>query len=223
MTLADAGAQVVALDQSPEMLARARAKLRHQDISWVLHRLPDPLPFRDAMFDVVVLGLVAEHVADLLSLLTEAARVLVPGGRCILSALHPEMTARPAPRFIDPATGVRRPIVTYRRTADEYLAAAEAVGLREPEVRRSSSRPIWPHACLARRSISDSRWEWPAPDTARYEFVAWIGNGSRLRIIPDLASVSLVRPSIRVARSESKLRCSLTIRDREMADTAVAV
>jgi SAM-dependent methyltransferase len=136
LMLASLGARVVALDQSREMLARARAKPGAGGISWVLHRLPDPLPFRDAAFDIVVLSLVAEHVADLATLMTESARVLAPGGRCIVSALHPEQTARGMrARFIDPATGLRRPIVTYHRTAAEYLAAAQAAGLREPEER----------------------------------------------------------------------------------------
>jgi SAM-dependent methyltransferase len=134
LPLVEAGARVVALDQSPEMLARARAKLRSHQAEWVLHRLPDPLPFRDATFRIVVMGLVAEHVTDLAALMAEAARVLVPGGQCILSALHPDQTARGMrARFIDPATGLRRPIVTYHRTAADYLGAAESAGLRNPE------------------------------------------------------------------------------------------
>jgi ubiquinone/menaquinone biosynthesis C-methylase UbiE len=88
------------------------------------------LPFRDAAFDLVVLGLVAEHVADLPALLRESARVLTPGGRCILSALHPDRTAEgQRARFIDPETGERRPIATFHRTLDDYSAAASAAGL----------------------------------------------------------------------------------------------
>jgi SAM-dependent methyltransferase len=136
LTLLNAGARVAALDQSPEMLARARTKIRAHDVLWVRHRLPEALPFRSASFDIVVLGLVAEHVADLATLLVEAARVLASGGSCILSALHSERTAQgQRARFIDPATGLRRPITTYHRTAHDYLAAAEAAGLREPEQR----------------------------------------------------------------------------------------
>jgi SAM-dependent methyltransferase len=136
LMLANAGARTAALDQSPEMLARARAKLGARNVLFARHRLPESLPFRNAAFDFVILGLVAEHVADLASLMAEAARVLTPGGRCILSALHPDQTGRGMrARFIDPATGLRRPIVTYHRTTAEYLAAAEAAGLRDPEER----------------------------------------------------------------------------------------
>lgn len=130
LALARAGARVTAVDQSSEMMARARSKLVGHPVEWVTHSLPGPLPLPEGAFEVVVLGLVAEHVADLHTLLTEVARLLSPGGRCLLSALHPERTADgQRARFIDPQTGLRRPITTYHRTRDEYLAAATACGL----------------------------------------------------------------------------------------------
>lgn len=136
LALADRGARIVALDQSPEMLARARAKLVGRPVAWVRHALPSPLPLPGDRFDLVVMGLVAEHIADLPALMAEAARVVAPGGRVIVSALHPDRTALgETARFIDPETGLRRPIVTYHRTAAEYLAAAEGAGLIEPEAR----------------------------------------------------------------------------------------
>src|SRR5262249_9458503 len=63
LALSEAGARVVALDQSPEMLARARRKLRGHNVAWVRHALPAGLPFAAGTFDLAVLGLVAEHVA----------------------------------------------------------------------------------------------------------------------------------------------------------------
>jgi hypothetical protein len=58
------------------------------------------------------------------------ARVLEPGGRCLLSALHPDRTAQgQRARFIDPGTGLRRPILTYHRTTIDYCAAAASAGL----------------------------------------------------------------------------------------------
>jgi SAM-dependent methyltransferase len=129
--LLDAGARrVVALDVTPAMIARARAKLVGRPVDWLLHALPAPLPFDDETFDLAVLGLVAEHIAALEPALVAVARVLVPGGRCILSALHPERTAAgQCARYIDPVTGVRRSIETYHRSVAEYHAAARAAGL----------------------------------------------------------------------------------------------
>jgi malonyl-CoA O-methyltransferase len=132
LALAEAGAWVAALDLTPEMLARGRAGAERagRTVHWVRHALPDPLPFPAETFDLAVLGLVAEHLADLdlAAALAETARVLKPGGRCIVSALHPDRTAEgQRARYIDPETGQRRPIRTYHRSKAEYLAcAAEA-------------------------------------------------------------------------------------------------
>jgi malonyl-CoA O-methyltransferase len=130
LALAQAGAHVTALDQSPEMMALARQKLQGQPVEWLLHALPAPLPFPEGTFALVVAGLVVEHIADLQALFREAVRVLRPGGRLILSVLHPDRTAAgQRARFIDPHTGVRRPITTYHRSITDYLAAATQAGL----------------------------------------------------------------------------------------------
>lgn len=129
LALAQAEARVTAVDQSPEMMALACQKLRDYPVVWLLHAMPAPLPLPDAVFDLVVLGLVAEHVADLRGLIAEVVRVLRPGGRCLMSALHEERTAGgQRARFIDPQTGLRRPITTYHRPLAEYRAAAVAAG-----------------------------------------------------------------------------------------------
>jgi SAM-dependent methyltransferase len=131
LALANRGAQVVALDQSPEMMAVARRKLAGRDVAWVRHALPYPLPFADGAFSLVVMGLVAEHVADLAAAMREMRRVTRLGGRCILSALHPDRTAQgQRARFIDPETGVRRPIATIHRGVAETRAIVEGAGWR---------------------------------------------------------------------------------------------
>jgi malonyl-CoA O-methyltransferase len=130
LALAEAGAQVTALDQSPEMMTLAQRKLQGHAVEWILHGLPDPLPFPDGMFALAVAGLVVEHIANLQALLRETARILCPGGRLVLSCLHPDRTAAgQRARFIDPQTGVRRPITTYHRSITDYLAAAAQAGL----------------------------------------------------------------------------------------------
>lgn len=136
LALAQRGARVVATDQCTPMLERAAVKLRGHDACFVRHALPAALPFADDTFRVVVLGLVVEHVADLPALMIEVERVLGPGGRCILSALHPSRTAEGMrARFIDRDTGLRQPVVTYHRTEAEYLGAARSAGFAIGETR----------------------------------------------------------------------------------------
>ena len=129
LPLVAAGASVAALDASGEMLARARHKLRGYPVDWLRHQLPEPLPFADSTFDLVVLGLVAEHVEDLGRVLADVRRVTTTGGRCLVSTLHPDRTATgQRARFIDPSTGERRHIATIHRSVEEYLAIARSAG-----------------------------------------------------------------------------------------------
>ena len=131
LSLVEAGARVTALDQSQEMMELARRKLAGQGVEWVRHALPANLPFSDGAFELVVMGLVAEHVVDLVTVMKELARVTRSKGRCIVSALHPERTAEgQRARFIDPGTGLRRPIATIHREPSEYREIADLAGWR---------------------------------------------------------------------------------------------
>ena len=69
-----AGAEVVGLDLSSAMLARANGLDR-------VRASARRLPFADATFDAVVAIEVLEHVGAVGSVLLEARRVLRPGGR----------------------------------------------------------------------------------------------------------------------------------------------
>ena len=79
-------------DVSAVALARARARL--PDGGFV-HLTPDePLPFADTVFDLVLCAETLEHVRDVQLLLSEARRVLRPGGRLALTTpAHGRATA----------------------------------------------------------------------------------------------------------------------------------
>nr|WP_202885020.1 class I SAM-dependent methyltransferase [Actinopolymorpha cephalotaxi] len=83
--LAELGHEVVGVDSSPEMLARARAKIpagdfRQADL--------DDVPFPDGSFDSVVCSLALTHQPRLEPALEEFARVVRPGGQVVLSDIH---------------------------------------------------------------------------------------------------------------------------------------
>jgi malonyl-CoA O-methyltransferase len=104
--LAQAGANVTAVDFSLGMIEEARRKPGAEGIQFVQHDLHETLPFESGQFDVVVSGLVLEHLRDLDAFFIEAKRVLRPGGRAVVSAMHPAMFLRGSQaRFTDPETG----------------------------------------------------------------------------------------------------------------------
>jgi 2-polyprenyl-3-methyl-5-hydroxy-6-metoxy-1,4-benzoquinol methylase len=77
--LAAAGAEVTGLDASEVALERARGA--HSDLQFMLPAEDGSLPFADGSFDVVVCLNVLEHVPDTQRLMSEARRVMAPGGR----------------------------------------------------------------------------------------------------------------------------------------------
>ncbi|MGA2758649.1 MAG: methyltransferase domain-containing protein [Solirubrobacteraceae bacterium] len=80
--LAGAGCSVVGVEVAQEPVRRARE--RFPALEFVV--VPEGrLPFAAAAFDGAWLGEVLEHVADVVGLLDEVARVLAPGGRLALS------------------------------------------------------------------------------------------------------------------------------------------
>ena len=72
-----------ALDFNPDMLARARPRGAHLEVDFVLGDSM-ALPFEDAQFDVVVMHLILAVVPEPQRALSEAARVLKPGGKILL-------------------------------------------------------------------------------------------------------------------------------------------
>lgn len=80
---ADSDATITCCDLSPEMLRRARTRLKSTLPSHVAADLCR-LPFADASFDCVTCGYVLEHLPQARPGLAELARVMQPGGRMLL-------------------------------------------------------------------------------------------------------------------------------------------
>jgi malonyl-CoA O-methyltransferase len=128
--LAAAGATVTAVDFSDGMLAEARRKPGAESIRFVAHDLHQPLPFA-AEFDLVVSGLVLEHLRELDHFFTEARRVLKPGGRAVISAMHPALFLRGSQaRFTDPDTGEIIQPGSVPHSISDFVMASLRAGFR---------------------------------------------------------------------------------------------
>jgi ubiquinone/menaquinone biosynthesis C-methylase UbiE len=79
-------AHVTAVDLTPDMVAAASSLAEQRGISNITFDVADSarLPFADASFDVVTSRAAAHHFADVRAALSEAVRVLRPGGRCVI-------------------------------------------------------------------------------------------------------------------------------------------
>src|SRR4051794_29256566 len=86
------GAVVSGFDLSPAMVELARQRLGGDaDVS--VADLGEPLPYPDDRFDLVVASLSLHYVEDWASTLAELRRVLRPGGRLVVSIIHPTVYA----------------------------------------------------------------------------------------------------------------------------------
>jgi malonyl-CoA O-methyltransferase len=132
--LARAGAAVTALDFSDEMLAQARAKPGADSVRFLRHDLSRPLPLDAGAFDVVLCGLVLDHITDLPLLFREFARICKPashGGRVLVTSMHPTMTLLGVQaRFTDPASGEKVHVASVPNQVSDYVMAAVRAGLR---------------------------------------------------------------------------------------------
>jgi ubiquinone/menaquinone biosynthesis C-methylase UbiE len=98
LRFADPEASITCCDLSPQMLRRARQRLRSTRPRQVAADLAR-LPFADASFDCITCGYVLEHLPDPTTGLAEMARVLVPGGRMLLLTTEDNISGAWTSRF----------------------------------------------------------------------------------------------------------------------------
>jgi ubiquinone/menaquinone biosynthesis C-methylase UbiE len=128
--LSSLGHKVIGVDTSPEMLARARAKVPDGDF---YEADLQEVPLEDDSVDVVVCAIALSHVSDLSPALTEFVRVLRPNGHLVISDSAGPVADLGLPLVRVLGEGDFRYMPVWVRRASDYLAAALPLGL---EVRR---------------------------------------------------------------------------------------
>ena len=120
------GAAVTGIDLTPDFVATAErlTALVGLDARFQTGSALD-LPFEASSFDLVTLLHVGMNLPDKPRLFAEAARVLVPGGTFVvydvmLFGAHPEF----------PLPWATQPDASFLAAPEDYLAAAEAAGIR---------------------------------------------------------------------------------------------
>lgn len=142
--------EVVAMDGSLGMLRRARADRAPEPLVCAdLHRLP----FQDACFDLVVCGLSLTHVRELGRPIAEIARVVRPGGRVVLSDIHPLAVATGAHAFFRREDGSRAVTRNEIHWPSAYVESIRAAGLMVERL----AEPVSDGTLLERVSEPDLR------------------------------------------------------------------
>lgn len=128
--LAEAGAQVVGVDVSQGMLTQARLRCAGLNVQLQQQDLEQPLPWPAQSFDLIVSALVLEHLASLPHFFREVRRLLRPGARAVISAMHPAMLLRDVrARFTDPDSGERVEPGSHPHQLGEMVMAMLDAGL----------------------------------------------------------------------------------------------
>lgn len=121
------GHTVAGIDLTPEMLERARVNVPEASFSVADVR---ELPFTAESFELAVCGLALAHLPSLDAGVGELARVLAPGGRVIVSVLHPFQALLGWNAPFSGADGSRGFVREHPHLHADYLSAFATAGLR---------------------------------------------------------------------------------------------
>jgi ubiquinone/menaquinone biosynthesis C-methylase UbiE len=96
VSFAEKGSHVVALDLSATMIALAqdRAHQHGVEADFRVADIREPLPFDDAVFDLIFTATALHYVENIGAFMKEVARVMKPTARLVASVLHPMSTAQ---------------------------------------------------------------------------------------------------------------------------------
>jgi demethylmenaquinone methyltransferase/2-methoxy-6-polyprenyl-1,4-benzoquinol methylase len=124
-----AGCSVVGIDQSPQMLDRARTRFAGVAAGRIELRegQAEQLPFADASFDALTFTYLLRYVDDPAATIAELARVVRPGGNvaCLEFGVPPNTLARGAWRLY---TGVGLPLLGRLAGGREWARVGSFLG-----------------------------------------------------------------------------------------------
>jgi ubiquinone/menaquinone biosynthesis C-methylase UbiE len=133
------GAEVTGLDLTPEMVGVATDLAKQRGLTNVRFEVGDvaALPFADGTFAVVTSRYSAHHYGDPVAALSEAARVLAPGGRFLLvDTVSPEDAALDT--YLNAFEFLRDPSHVRDWRASEWVRMLQAAGFSPRVLERSS-------------------------------------------------------------------------------------
>ena len=126
------------LDEKYTRMLIARTDLDLWDVI-ALDKVQKGKPLTDDEFDLIVSGLVLEHLRELDGFFREIKRVLKTDGRAVVSAMHPAMFLRGSQaRFTDPTTGELVQPGSIAHSISEFVMAAVRARLQIADIEEVS-------------------------------------------------------------------------------------
>jgi SAM-dependent methyltransferase len=138
--LAAAGHEVLGVDTTPEMLELARAKVPSG--RFVDGRL-EALPVAGASFDLAVCSLALDHCAEIGAPIAELARAVRPGGRVIITDIHPCMVHLGGQAAFLDEDGAWAFVRAHPHLHGDYLGAFASSGLEVDELYEPPPDQSW--------------------------------------------------------------------------------
>lgn len=118
---------VNALDFSSQMIAKARAKVEAENVTFTQTDINKPWPVKPGWSNLITCSLVLEHIEDLDFIFEEAARVLKRRGKFYICELHPWKQYSGSQARFETPEGIQKPAAFVHHISD-YLNAAKAHG-----------------------------------------------------------------------------------------------
>lgn len=133
--LVNRGADVTAVDVSPQLIAHGQAQDGENRIKWAVHDLSLPNPPVNEKFDVVVSNLVLNDVVDFRGFIRTIGNLTKNGGRAILSLTNPYSAPmrEKAHSYFDsgkatPYAWAEPKVYHFHRTMQDYVSAFREAG-----------------------------------------------------------------------------------------------
>ena len=126
--------EIVAVDLSEQMLAKAREKISSEKVEFLQADINEAWDFALGSYDLVTFSLVLEHIDDLQAVFTKVAACLNPGGMVYVGELHPFKQYSGTKARFDTAEG-RQIVPCFNHHVSDFTGAAAAQGMQILELR----------------------------------------------------------------------------------------
>lgn len=128
------GNEIVAVDLSDEMLAKAKEKIASPKVNFIQADTTKEWSFAQQKFDLITFSLVLEHIEDLKDIFLKVSKAIVPNGFVYVGELHPFKQYTGTKARFETEEGLH--IVTcYKHNISDFTDAAKQNGFQIEEVK----------------------------------------------------------------------------------------